>query len=68
MPVGDLPWLFSEYNLGVISEEVTAEKFAQAIQKTLKKTKKYQPTDQEKFLKNFQLENIVKKFINTIKE
>lgn len=65
MPVGDLPRLVTDYQVGVLAENVSAIAFAQAIRQALQQA----PSDFESGLSraatDFDLETIVTEFIST---
>jgi len=63
MPVGDLPRLVTEYQVGVLAEEVSAQTFAQAISHILTKSPHIFATGLKQVANDFSLEHIVERLL-----
>lgn len=59
MPVGDLPRLVTDYQVGVLAEEVSAPAFAQAISHILTKSPHTFATELQQVANDFSLEHVV---------
>jgi glycosyltransferase involved in cell wall biosynthesis len=63
MPVGDLPRLITEYQVGILAEEVSAQAFAQAISHILTKSPQTFATGVKQVANDFSLESIVERLL-----
>ncbi|MDM8561060.1 glycosyltransferase [Candidatus Parabeggiatoa sp. HSG14] len=63
MPVGDLPRLVTEYKVGVLAEEVSAQAFAQAVKQILQQSPQDFATGVKRATNDFSLEHIAEKLL-----
>ncbi|MBU1437380.1 MAG: glycosyltransferase [Gammaproteobacteria bacterium] len=66
MPVGDLPLLLQQYRAGVLSEDVTAEDFAFAIQQALTKPCEEFRSGLQQASEKFDVQTIVRDFLKAV--
>lgn len=66
MPVGDLPLLLQNYNVGILSERVTSQDFALAIRRALSKPPEEFKNGLQECRKKFDIQSIVEEFLKTV--
>lgn len=68
MPVGDLPRLFEQYQVGTLAKTVTAPAFAQAIHEMLQRSPREFAPQLARAAQDFSLEHAVNSFLQTIRQ
>ena len=63
MPVGDLPRLITEYQVGILAKEVSAPAFATAIKQILQQSPQNFASGLKQVANEFSLESIVERFL-----